>query len=248
MLRKFIRRHRLTTIVFILLLVALVIVPWGSFALMNKEDRLPPTSVITESAFVIDQGVEISWLASHAGIHPIAGYIIEAARDSDDFQVIDRVERTSTSYIDPSGLAGDQYRVRAVDDKGLESDPSESITARLPKPGEKIITGTPLPDVPDGSFTELTERLRMAFHEIDTAVTAKDTSILLSTLSNVQAIQQVLLEKAGEATFLERKQAANLCQEADDTIHASLAVIPESSHIEVTVVEAGCLALERKAK
>lgn len=246
MIKRFFRRHRLTGLVFVPLL-ALLVLPIH-YIVSTSTHSLPPTQVIVESAIVIDQGVRVTWLPSQVGAYPIAAYIIESAPSGQGFTKIGQVEAGSTNYIDSNGHSGDLYRVVAVDNHqpATLSLPSESVAARLAHPGEVVVTTKQLPVINQAnSFAEATTLLDEAFQTLDENIAAKDSEALIKTLGTIQLLQHQLLSMATQASPSEKQQAVKVCQIRDDLIHASIALIPETSRIEGTLVEAGCLAIDR---
>jgi predicted phage tail protein len=96
-----------------------------------------PAVSLTETATVkppTSHSVSLTWKAP-AGTDAVDSYQVErAAAGSSQYSVVGTTAAASTTYSDTSVQSGKSYlyEVRAVDDRGVSSAPSNSITLTIP--------------------------------------------------------------------------------------------------------------------
>src|SRR3984885_9016561 len=82
----------------------------------------------------VAHSVDLSWTAPTSSTDPVAGYNIYRAISGGSLALVNSSPDSSTSYVDSSVVSGTTYNyvVKSVDSSGVESVPSNEITAAIP--------------------------------------------------------------------------------------------------------------------
>jgi fibronectin type 3 domain-containing protein len=93
------------------------------------------TVVVGLSGTGIQHQVDLSWDAPSSSPDPVAGYnVYRSTGGSSTYQLLNSSVDSQTTYVDStvqSGLTYD-YIVESVDSSGVESTPSNEVTATIP--------------------------------------------------------------------------------------------------------------------
>ncbi|GAC1386437.1 MAG: hypothetical protein NVS1B7_4960 [Candidatus Saccharimonadales bacterium] len=261
--KKFISKHRQLFIVGCVLSLALLILSWQRIVMASQPTLNLPAAVVIDQATVVDQGVEIKWLESQPGDHPIAGYIIEVSHKSSPFTIAGHVEQGSLSFIDPLGEVGDGYRVIAEDDSSPanHSGPSEVILATVAKAGDTvaidphiteaapelhhdaIAQSTPLPS-PDQVTTDLQVATSQANTELDTAIESRNNDTAYSILETMQRAHGQALLLLPQLSFVQRAAVLDGCEQQANVLETNVHLLPEPLYMDGLLALAGCAAIK----
>jgi hypothetical protein len=82
----------------------------------------------------VAHSVDLSWTAPSSSTDPVAGYNIYRAISGGSVALVNASPDSSTSYVDSTVVSGTTYNyvVKSVDSSGVESVPSNEITAAIP--------------------------------------------------------------------------------------------------------------------
>lgn len=246
MIKAFLRRHRLLALP-LLIVIGSLMLPWGR--LSAETDTSVPAKVIAKEAIVIDQGVQISWLAAQPGTHSIGGYVIEKNQDG-GFKPLARVEKVSLSYIDSDGMIGDTYRIIAEDiqQPPKHSPASDQLTATLKKPGSTFLITTAYGSTGAGNTTPeaLQSLLVQAFTELDKALIHR--APIEKYLNALQSYQKQVLGLFPQLPASQKTILAKTCADQMPMFEAAMHTMPEHNRMDGLLVHAGCDAIQDAAR
>ena len=247
--------------VLVLLAIALGALIWVFIERSDSTQRgaVPPAQIIMGQAILIDQGVEVNWLAALPGMYPITGYLIERSRDGENFIRIARVEKTSLSFLDTEGQKGDAYRIIAEDDRRPAGHSAASIpvAASAPKPGSVVVVESSISRYvlgvakptgrqtgPDETAATLQEHMIQLFAALDPDLARNDFTAVSGYLTALQNDQRQILSLWQQLSAVQKVASAHACEEQAKLFGANLHVLPERSQLDGMLVQAGCSAMQ----
>ena len=248
--RRIARRHRLTAIFFVLLLVILLL-PW--LVIFSRSEPTPPSRPIPVQAVIVPQGVEVTWQPAQTGTYPIGGYIVQKRGVTFVFTQIGHVEKESRSFIDPKGKAGDVYRIITHDTQQpfRTSAASDTLVAKDVVPGSNVANSTsnkpgyiaPTASTAAGKAQQLAQSLNAALGEYQPAVNSKDDAVIQANLTLIQQYQRAALGLFPSLSNTQKQPFIQLCSTYGQELNANISLLSEALRPDGQLALAACSAM-----
>jgi hypothetical protein len=223
----------------------------------DTSTSLGPARVIIGKAAIVDQGVQLNWLAGQPGTYPLDGYSVQRSRAGSSYQQIAFVDKQILTFLDADGRRGDKYRVlsRDVESKARYSKPSDTVVAAPVEPGAVSYTDTPHTGVlgastaaeagtPTEKVIALLALSSQTTNAFDKAVDNKDMATAGGLLRDIQVLDRQMLALLPQVPKAQQMAAAQGCEAQTTIVQTNLYVLPESVQMDGVMAMAGCNAIK----